>query len=240
MKNKHKRIITIMALCLVIVTMLAVGGCDKTENLPKRYTVNFVGEGVGIKPQFITRGNYVTAPENPERAGYGFGGWFTDNGTFANEWDFKTDVVTQNTTLYAKWEENTVRNYPIEIPFTEYSLEGTSCQWTNLNYDDDDKLIVINSDEELKSYIDCSDANYPKIDFSKHILLLAHGIAPASVANVSCSSLLQFSEQSYEMKVEIVVGHAAVLSNWQVSIIVDKVVNDSSIELISTIKQYEL
>ena len=78
------------------------------EILPKYYTVNFVGEGVGIEPQSITHGNYATAPENPEREGYDFGGWFTDNGTFANQWDFKTNIVTQDTTLYAKWEENTL------------------------------------------------------------------------------------------------------------------------------------
>ena len=96
----------ITTLCLVVVALFAASGCDKTEILPKHYTVNFVGEGVGIEPQSVENGNHATAPENPQREGYSFGGWFTDNGTFDNEWDFKTDIVTQDTTLYAKWEEN--------------------------------------------------------------------------------------------------------------------------------------
>jgi hypothetical protein len=41
-------------------------------------------------------------------------------------------------------------NKPIEIPFTEYSLAETSCQWINLDYDN--KIIVINSNDELKNY----------------------------------------------------------------------------------------
>ena len=42
-------------------------------------------------------------------------------------------------------------NYPFKISFEEYSLEGTQCQWTNLSYND--KVIVINSNEELGKYI---------------------------------------------------------------------------------------
>ncbi|MCL2312820.1 MAG: hypothetical protein FWC41_10115, partial [Firmicutes bacterium] len=26
--------------------------------------------------------------------------------------------------------------YPIDVPFTEYSLDGTNCEWQNLPYDD--------------------------------------------------------------------------------------------------------
>ena len=112
----------ITTLCLVVVTLFAASGCDKTEILPKHYTVNFAGERVYIEPQSITHGNYATAPENPEREGYGFGGWFTDNGTFANEWDFKTDIVTQDTTLYAKWEKNTLQE--TDLQGTKWKLIG--------------------------------------------------------------------------------------------------------------------
>jgi uncharacterized repeat protein (TIGR02543 family) len=112
----------ITILCLVLVTLFAASGCDKTEILPKHYTVNFVGEGVGIEPQSITHGDYATEPKNLEREGYNFEGWFTDNGTFANEWDFKTGIVTQDTTLYAKWEENTLQE--INLQGTKWKLIG--------------------------------------------------------------------------------------------------------------------
>ena len=113
----------ITTLCLVAVTLFAASGCDKSETPPKHYTLNFAGEGVSIEPQSVASGNFATIPENPEREGYGFDGWFTDNGTFANEWDFKTSIVTQDTTLYAKWKENSLQ---------ETNLQGTKWKLTGI------------------------------------------------------------------------------------------------------------
>ena len=126
-------------------------------------------------------------------------------------------------------------NYPIEISFIEYSLAETSCQWKRLSYPYpySDTVVIINNKEDLGKYIECiGECDYPVIDFSTQTLLFAHGIAPSSVVNVSCSSLLQFSEQSYEMKVEIVVGDATVMSDWQVPIIINKLGEKCIIELI--------
>jgi len=64
-------------------------------------------------------------------------------------------------------------SYPIDISFTEYSLLDTHCQWQNLPYDE--KVIIINSNEELEKYISCTEDSYPAIDFSKHTLLLISG-----------------------------------------------------------------
>ena len=69
------------------------------------YVVTFAGEEISIPSQPILEGGKVSKPTNPERDNYDFGGWFTDSGTFQNEWNFETDVVTQDTTLYAKWTE---------------------------------------------------------------------------------------------------------------------------------------
>jgi len=69
------------------------------------YTVTFAGENISIAPQTIEYGGYVVEPPYPERENYTFDGWFTDNNTFINEWNFETDVVTQDLTLYAKWVE---------------------------------------------------------------------------------------------------------------------------------------
>ncbi|MCS5504028.1 S-layer homology domain-containing protein, partial [Lysinibacillus sp. A4] len=40
----------------------------------------------------------------PTKAGYEFAGWYTD-AVFSTPWNFTTDKVTENTTLYAKWEK---------------------------------------------------------------------------------------------------------------------------------------
>ena len=69
--------------------------------------VTFAGEEINIAPQTVDYGSLATKPTDPERENFEFGGWFTDNGTFANQWDFENDVVTQDTTLYAKWIEKT-------------------------------------------------------------------------------------------------------------------------------------
>jgi len=43
---------------------------------------------------------------DPVRDGYDFGGWFKEEAC-TNEWNFTTDVVTGNITLYAKWNKKT-------------------------------------------------------------------------------------------------------------------------------------
>lgn len=45
----------------------------------------------------------VTRPEDPTKQSYIFDGWYTDNETFLNEWDFNAPI-TENLTLYAKWK----------------------------------------------------------------------------------------------------------------------------------------
>jgi len=56
----------------------------------------------------------ATEPTDPTRLNYTFAGWFTDDDTFANEWDFTTDTVTEDTTLYAKWTQS------VENKFTQW------------------------------------------------------------------------------------------------------------------------
>ena len=68
------------------------------------FTVTFTGDDVTISPQSVPSGGYVTRPSpDPTRTNYVFGGWFTDNSTFQNAWNFDNYVITQDTTLYAKW-----------------------------------------------------------------------------------------------------------------------------------------
>ena len=98
--KKTKIFLIVSAICILFA------GCNKPDTPPKYYTVNFVGEEINIEAQTVESGKLAVAPENPERKCFFFGGWFTDNGTFVNQWDFETNIVTQNTTLFAKWEES--------------------------------------------------------------------------------------------------------------------------------------
>ena len=47
-------------------------------------------------------GELIPQPAFMTKAGMGFDGWFTDR-TWATEWDFSSDLVTYDMTLFAKW-----------------------------------------------------------------------------------------------------------------------------------------
>lgn len=74
------------------------------------YTVGFDtnNRGDAIDNQTIESGKYATEPATPSADGYTFGGWYTDKDcTDGNQWNFTTDKVTKDTTLYAKWTATT-------------------------------------------------------------------------------------------------------------------------------------
>ncbi len=53
-------------------------------------------------PQTVAYEGTVTKPADPERPGYAFEGWYTDD-TYTDLWDFANDKVVGKMTLYAKW-----------------------------------------------------------------------------------------------------------------------------------------
>jgi len=68
------------------------------------FTVTFNSNGgSAVAPRTVTHSNRATKPADPTREGFVFDGWFTDNNTFANEWNFSENTVTKNVTLFAKW-----------------------------------------------------------------------------------------------------------------------------------------
>lgn len=68
------------------------------------YTVTFdVDGGSAVASQSIRSGGLVEEPEDPTKATYTFGGWYADSG-FLTAWNFATDTITADTTIYAKWE----------------------------------------------------------------------------------------------------------------------------------------
>jgi len=75
---------------------------DKQEGLTFTVTFNSNG-GYGISQQIVKKGEKVVKPETPIRYEYGFVGWYQDKG-LTTEWKFEEDLVTENITLYAKWE----------------------------------------------------------------------------------------------------------------------------------------
>ena len=96
------------------VSILAVNPEDTTKYVTKTANLNIIVEqeytvtfnsngGSDVSVQTVNAGNKVTKPADPTKQYNNFLGWYKED-SLTNLWDFNTDVVTGNTTLYAKWE----------------------------------------------------------------------------------------------------------------------------------------
>jgi uncharacterized repeat protein (TIGR02543 family) len=104
---------------------------------PPNFTVTFSADGgltlagVSPDPQQIASGAKAIRPRPVFKYKNGFAGWFKEAG-FVNEWDFDTDTVTGDITLYAKWIEETciVRYHPDggEPPPHDEVVAGIGCK----------------------------------------------------------------------------------------------------------------
>ncbi|MCD8068603.1 MAG: InlB B-repeat-containing protein [Lachnospiraceae bacterium] len=90
------------AVCLAVAAVLA--GCQGTE-----YTVSFdlnYRDCPDEDDVMVASGKKLEQPENPTREGYTFIGWF-ENAALTDEWDFSTEKVSADMTLYAGWDLDT-------------------------------------------------------------------------------------------------------------------------------------
>jgi uncharacterized repeat protein (TIGR02543 family) len=74
------------------------------------YTVTFnSNSGSAVASQIVKEGEMAERPTDPELFTYIFVAWYKET-ELINEWNFETDIVTENKTLYAKWiaDENIV------------------------------------------------------------------------------------------------------------------------------------
>lgn len=118
---------------------------------------------------------------------------------------------------------------PIDVPFVEYSLEGTESEWKNLDdYNNTGTLITINSSAELGAYI--SGTDYPAVDFSRKTLLLAHGVGGYLIASIDMI-FQQIAERKYLMNVQPGYSISPSATPWQVAIVIDKLQSDDFVEL---------
>ncbi|WP_407267837.1 InlB B-repeat-containing protein [Radiobacillus sp. PE A8.2] len=98
------------------------------------YLVNFdSNDGSAVDAQSVDYNQLVAEPDHPTKTGFTFGGWYSDQ-DFNEKWDFDSDTVTDDTTLYAKWignnatlRELTISDGILDTAFdpyhTDYSIE---------------------------------------------------------------------------------------------------------------------
>ena len=100
---------------------LANADASHLKEAAPTYTITFDendGTEVADVPA-VPAGSIISAPTEPTKVGYTFNGWYKEAG-LTNLWDFDTDTVTADTTLYAKWTANTST-----VQFNANGGEGT-------------------------------------------------------------------------------------------------------------------
>ena len=95
MKNKK----FLASLFLAIFSVFVLISCKANQ-----YIVSFDVNGGSAIESVVTTDGVVVKPNDPTKEGYTFGGWYEDE-EFTNPFDFTTEKVNANTTLYAKWNE---------------------------------------------------------------------------------------------------------------------------------------
>jgi len=140
--------------------------------------------------------------------------------------------------FFSACSDNSSIDNPVDMPFDKpaevsievYSLYGTMCNWSNRK--NNGKVIVINSDEEMKKYLTCyMNGNYHPIDFSKQSLLLVGSVASSGVYAISPKSMQQLSTNKYVLNVEINLNELPKPFEWDIAIRSNKLSNNASVEL---------
>ena len=108
--KKNSLLYVLLALILCFVFLFAA--CDNKKdnaNIDTAVyrTVSFDSRGGSeVKSQSVPSGNKAVCPEAPTNDGYIFLGWFKDEGT-NEKWNFNSDTVNRDMTLYAGWQKET-------------------------------------------------------------------------------------------------------------------------------------
>ena len=93
--------------------LLASGWGHQFGCIYSLHTVTFNSQGGSdVTSQTIAQGSRAAKPADPILANHIFDGWYQDT-SYLNAWDFDTDVVTSNITLFARWTHGWHCGFPI-------------------------------------------------------------------------------------------------------------------------------
>ena len=110
------------------------------------YTVTFDSNGgTLVDPASVINkidGDKITSPADPEKENNTFVGWFKDENC-TNEWNFDTDIVTDDITLYATWINKLFAlTVPSELNIPSGPLRGELAgSYFDVEFDADDDFV---------------------------------------------------------------------------------------------------
>ncbi|MCB2293547.1 M4 family metallopeptidase [Clostridium algoriphilum] len=87
--------------------------------------------GTAVTSKTTAYNSTITAPSSPTKTGYTFGGWYKEAGC-SNAWNFATNKVIANTTLYAKWKAITL-GIPTGLKAASSSYNSINISWNGVN-----------------------------------------------------------------------------------------------------------
>jgi uncharacterized repeat protein (TIGR02543 family) len=117
-ESHMKRLLALTVLCMLLFScqLSKISGISCSV----RFDLNYVGATGEPPTQNIILGGVATAPAVPTRAGYSFGGWYSDP-SCTDFWNFKTETVAADVVLFAQWIPNPAgTGYSVEVGVTDW------------------------------------------------------------------------------------------------------------------------
>lgn len=88
------------------------------------YTVTF--SGVSDSPVTVSNGKKCTKPQDPEKENHLFVNWYKDS-SYVNVFDFEKEIITSDTTIYARFVEKVKYDYEYTVSF-DTGIEGVNIE----------------------------------------------------------------------------------------------------------------
>lgn len=134
----------IFVFALMLISMIFIlFGCSPEQTSTDNstiYTVTFDSRcGTAVDSQQVRAGNLVRRPDAPMHAGYYLNGWYTDEEATEDAWDFDTDRVTGNMTLYAGW---TLQSDLTPTASLVYELNGEGDGYTVTGVGEETQIVI--------------------------------------------------------------------------------------------------
>lgn len=131
------------------------------------------------------------------------------------------DYVLCQTNIIASKHTEQPDTKPTVVPYVEYSLWGTQCEWRLPQHNNN--IIVVDSNEELARYIaQETEECYPTVDFTKYTMIIAHGGTPQGIAEIMVESLQKNSDTEYALNIAVIMSMTDTPELWTKALLVDK------------------